>query len=343
VKFLVIASDVVYPSGQMRDYEANFYLPLKGINTPVYAIPGNHDWYNALDGFSANLMRPDAARAAMRARVDADFNVSSTTDARVDALIDEAARLRSLYHVDAAHQAGPFFELHSRGFSLVSVDTGILRRIDDRHAVWLKAALERSRGTFTMVVLGHPLYAGGAYQPANDPSFQAVHDLLRHYDIALIMAGDTHDFEYYREPRTHHIVNGGGGAYLSIGTALDFPSTPPTADFAFYPSTQAVRSKLEKETPVWKWPAWWWVSHYGAWPFSVEALSAVFDFNHAPFFQSFVEVRVERSTGRVRLWLYGVDGRLTWGDLQTGGAVVPKGASPGEPVEFVIPMAPRGP
>jgi hypothetical protein len=31
------------------------------------------------------------------------------------------------------------------------------------------------------------------------------------------------------------------------------------------------------------------------WPFSVEALSAVFDFNRAPFFQSFAEVRVERS------------------------------------------------
>ena len=45
------------------------------------------------------------------------------------------------------------------------------------------------------------------------------------------MAGDTHDFEYYREKigggetarAMHHFVNGGGGAYLSIGTALDFP------------------------------------------------------------------------------------------------------------------------
>ena len=48
------------------------------------------------------------------------------------------------------------------------------------------------------------------------------------------MAGDTHDFEYYREKIgggdsarvMHHFVNGGGGAYLSIGTALDFPKQP---------------------------------------------------------------------------------------------------------------------
>ena len=49
---------------------------------------------------------------------------------------------------------------------------------------------------------------------------------------------DTHDFEYYKEKvggdgptRTmHHFVNGGGGAYLSIGTALDFPKQPDVAD-----------------------------------------------------------------------------------------------------------------
>ena len=58
VKFVVIASDVVYPLGQMKDYEANFYLPLKGVEKPVYAVPGNHDWFNALDGFAANLMDP---------------------------------------------------------------------------------------------------------------------------------------------------------------------------------------------------------------------------------------------------------------------------------------------
>ena len=40
------------------------------------------------------------------------------------------------------------------------------------------------------------------------------------------MAGDTHDFEVYKEVDqaqgrpTYHFVNGGGGAYLSIGTAL---------------------------------------------------------------------------------------------------------------------------
>ena len=79
VKFVVIASDVVYPVGAMKDYEPNFYLPLKGIEKPVFAIPGNHDWFNALDGFAANLMdRRDGARRDRRAR-QSDLSLSSTT------------------------------------------------------------------------------------------------------------------------------------------------------------------------------------------------------------------------------------------------------------------------
>lgn len=340
VKFLVIASDVVYPTGAMKDYEANFYLPFKGIGKPIYAIPGNHDWFNALDGFAANLMAPDRARAALRARVDADLRLSSTTNERIERLIGDAARLRSLYGVSAAHQQAPFFELRHGGFSLIAADTGARRRLDERQRAWLRAALERSRGGFTMVILGHPFYAGGAYVADGDPPFRQVHDLLREFRVPVVMAGDTHDFEYYREPGeagAQHFVNGGGGAYLSIGTALDWPAQPPVADYAFYPPTGAVAAKLAHETPWWKWPAWWWVRRFGAWPFSVEALSAVFDFNRAPFYQSFMEVRVESSARRVVLALHGVNGPLRWRDIQVGGATRPAGRADGDPVEFVVP------
>jgi len=33
----------------------------------------------------------------------------------------------------------------------------------------------------------------------------------------------------------HHFVNGGGGAYLSIGTALDFPKEPAAAELGVLP------------------------------------------------------------------------------------------------------------
>jgi uncharacterized membrane protein HdeD (DUF308 family) len=342
VKFVVIASDVVYPTGAMKDYEANFYLPLKGVERPVYAIPGNHDWFNALDGFAANLMYPDSARAAIDARVESDLSLSSTTDERIEGMIGQAARLRSLYRIQAAAQHAPFFELHAGDFSLIAIDTGILKGVDAMQLAWLQAALDRAAGAFTMALLGHPYYAAGRFQEG-EPSFAQVLELLRSRNVRVVMAGDTHDFEYYREPGVsspmHHFVNGGGGAYLSIGTALDWPAETPVADYAFYPRTDAITAKLNAETPPWKWPAWWWAQRFGAWPFSIEALSAVFDFNRAPFFQSFVEVRVERSSARVVIALIGVDGPLQWRDIQVGGEVRPSGASDDEPVELVVPFS----
>jgi uncharacterized membrane protein HdeD (DUF308 family) len=334
VKFVVVASDVVYPVGAMKDYEPNFYLPFKGISKPIYAIPGNHDWFNALDGFAANLMEPATAREAMRRRVNADLNLSSTTDRRVDALLGQAARLRSLYGMRTGLQRGPFFELHAGGFSLIAIDTGIDKRIDAKQLAWLEAALARASGAFTMAIIGHPFYAAGESQIGDD-GFKQVHDLLQSRGVRVMMAGDTHDFEYYRDAAdVHHFVNGGGGAYLSIGTALDWPEQPALGTYAFYPRTDAVSAKLESETPPWKWPAWWWVKRFGAWPFSVEALSAVFDFNRAPFFQSFVEVRVERSRQRVVFAVIGVDGPLRWRDIQTGGW----SPAPDDPAEIVVPM-----
>jgi len=341
VKFVVIASDVVYPLGAMKDYEANFYLPLKGVEKPIFAIPGNHDWFNALDGFAANLMEPTTARAAIDARVHADLSLSSTTGDRIDRLLAGAQRLRSLYRLPAGLQHGPFFELHTGEFSIVAIDTGIEKRVDAKQLAWLHAALDRSRGTFTMAIVGHPFYAAGRSQMGRG-SFQEVHELLRSRGVRVMLAGDTHDFEYYRDARSgeplHYFVDGGGGAYLSIGMALDWPQQAALDQYAFYPRTDAVAAKLNAETPFWKWPAWWWVRRFGAWPFSVEALSAVFDFNRAPFFQSFLEVRVERSQRRVVFAVIGVDGPLRWRDLQTGGWGEPAALATDALVEIAVPM-----
>jgi hypothetical protein len=58
VKFVVVSSDIVYPSGAMHDYERKFFMPFKGVKKPIYAIPGNHDWYDALEGFAATFYTP---------------------------------------------------------------------------------------------------------------------------------------------------------------------------------------------------------------------------------------------------------------------------------------------
>ena len=264
VKFLAISSDVVYPNGSMIDYENRFWLPFKGVTKPVFAIPGNHDWYDALEAFLATFLQPDAARAAMRARAEADLRMTSTTEGRIDGLITEAARLRGEYGVPTGFQRGPFFELQTDRFALLAVDTGIVKRIDEAQWAWLASALDRARGKLTLAILGHPLYAKSYDMAAGNPEFAGLKQLLVDRGVAIVMAGDTHDFEYYAEPpadgkpAVQYFVNGGGGAYLSLGTALDWPEQPVTSQWAFYPSHDAIAAKIDDRTPWWKRPAWFW-------------------------------------------------------------------------------------
>ncbi len=345
VRFILISSDVVYPTGAMKDYEANFWLPMKGTRKPVYAIPGNHDWYDALEAFTATFMEPGAARAAMRARVAADNHLSATTEGRIDELIAKAAFLRQQYGVPTGFQRAPFFDVQTPQFALIAVDTGVARTVDPVQWRWLEAALEEARGKTVMAVLGHPFYAGGHYTATGHEGFTRVHDLLKRHGVPIVMAGDTHDLEYYAEPRpqnagppVHHFVNGGGGAYLSFGTALAWPATPAASRWGFYPRTDQVRSKITTNLTIFKRPLWWWTDTLDAWPFSVEWLSSAFDFNVAPFFQSFVEVRVEPSMRRVRLLPWGIAGRLHWRDFQASSDFVPLGALEDDLAEWVVPM-----
>ena len=344
VRFVVVSSDVVYPSGSMNDYEAKFWLPFKGITRPVYAIPGNHDWYDALEAFAATFLQPEAARASIRARVDADLRVTSTTGARIEHLIDEAGRLRQAYAVETGFQRAPFFEIQTDRFALVAIDTGILQSIDPAQAEWLEGALRRSAGKLTMAILGHPFFAGGHDATWAGGAFADLKQLLLRHGVTILMAGDKHDLEYDVQPGSapsdtvHYFVNGGGGAFLSLGTALAWPAQPPTADWAYYPTRDAVAGKIDARTPWWKRPAWWWTQHFDAWPVGAGWLSAAFDYNVAPFFQSFVEVRVEPSANRVRVIPYGVHGRLTWGDLASSPGLRTASGNDRALVEWVVPM-----
>jgi len=161
------------------------------------------------------------------------------------------------------------------------------------------------------------------------------------------MAGDTHDMEYYVEPAQHgdnhimhHFVNGGGGAYLSIGAAMTPPENMPTKEYAIYPSRDPLVRKIEDNTSWYKYPAWWWTRQKGGWPFSAEWLSAAFDYNVAPFFQSFMEVKVDRSHGVVRVIPYNNNGRMHWSDMTSTPGARSTGAHPDDPAEWTIPFRP---
>ena len=201
----------------------------------------------------------------MQARAEADLRLTSRRARGSTASSREAARLRREYRGAHRFSAGTVLRVPDRGSSRsLAIDTGIVKRIDPAQWSWLEGALDRAKGKLTMAVLGHPLYAKSFDMALGNQAFAQLKRLLLDRGVTIVMAGDTHDFEYYaepprrRSPAVHHFVNGGGGAYLSLGTALDWPDKPPTSRMGVLSEPRSRREEDRGATPWWKRPAWWW-------------------------------------------------------------------------------------
>ena len=62
--FTYIVSDVIYPAGDVNEYEDKFFWPYRNLPGPIYAIPGNHDWYDGLARLHDALLRRRPGQAA---------------------------------------------------------------------------------------------------------------------------------------------------------------------------------------------------------------------------------------------------------------------------------------
>src|SRR5207342_3127693 len=109
---------------EMESYEFNFYMPFKGFEKPVYAIPGNHDWFDGLEGFNTNFLSPEDARTALRSHLADGFSLAGNSDERTELRLKQAADLRAQYRIRNGLQRAPFFEIQTDRFALIAVDTG---------------------------------------------------------------------------------------------------------------------------------------------------------------------------------------------------------------------------
>ena len=220
--FMVLASDVIYPAGDVNDYVNGFFIPYEDYRAPIYALPGNHDWYALLNGFMYHfcgaealprtdyhpLSYPPAERRARR-------KWRQSSQPRRD-LLFAYRRWR-----DAPHQPGPYWALDTAAVRLVAIDVGVGDRIDAEQGAWLEHV---SRAPMPKIMLsGKPIYVNGCYQAGGIAgSGRTIDDVVRdplHGYVAHI-AGDVHNYQRYPvdlgDGRTiQYIVAGGGGAFMN--------------------------------------------------------------------------------------------------------------------------------
>ncbi len=182
----------------------------------LLGIPGNHDWYDGLDGFSRMFRR----RAVAAARPAPVVGVSRLMVEQYAAWAREFIRGGTVDKPDALVlsgytpvQSASHFALRlAPRIDLLAVDRQ-LTEIDPRQRDFQRGHYRSHPDSATLVVLPDPAYLFG------DPSRTGTRmvESLR-LDLAsretFLLSGDIHHYERIEGGKVLHVIAGGGGAFL---------------------------------------------------------------------------------------------------------------------------------
>jgi hypothetical protein len=249
IDFVLIASDVIYPAGDINEYDEKFYYAYKDFPGPVYAIPGNHDWYDGLQGFMHHFCgakpelrppaRPVGATLRRLLRRATWRNASKPDRARLEAMRKRRAREGQL-----SGQPGPYFAVDAGSLLIVGIDTGITNSLDEAQGRWLR---EMSRiDKAKLLITGKPFYVNGEEHDTPIEGGGSVLPIVneRAHRYAAVIGGDVHNFERYpihlKDGRViQHLVNGAAGAYTHATHKIPKPDfkhgTCTEEEFRCYP------------------------------------------------------------------------------------------------------------
>jgi len=222
--FLVICSDIIYPAGGIGDYKNKFYRPYRHYPRPIYALPGNHDWYDDLTGFMVHFCgspineRPTVAGPGPRWKRALRRLLWRRAPKGDAAEVAQMRQMRSQPEQQVT-QPGPYFAIEAGPVVLVCIDTGITAGLDRDQGAWLRRVSADSPKP-KILLTGRPLVADGQLHPGSiEDAYDTVDDIVRapeHNYIAAI-GGDIHNYQRYPvtvdgDRTNQYVVSGGGGA-----------------------------------------------------------------------------------------------------------------------------------
>ncbi len=238
---LFLGGDLSYPVATVLEMTRRLVEPWNRVleqNTAggprvLLAVPGNHDWYDGLDGFSRLCQAPCAFEDRAPTSADPDPLHPRPDEHPVLAWAEAFARGDQVKKPTALALAGyhpvqraSYFRLPlAPGLDLFAVDRQ-LKRVDPRQQAYFAIAGAPAR----LVVLPDPARAWGEERPNGAATLESL-GITMASSPTLLMAGDIHHYERSAEGRSIHVVAGGGGAFLHGARVADGGAYPIVAEF----------------------------------------------------------------------------------------------------------------
>jgi len=218
---LIHGGDLAYPVATVREMTRRLVEPWNrvlearddGKPRVLLAVPGNHDWYDGLDGFArlcqapCTFEEPTELAEALHPTPEQNPVLAWAEAFASGEAVKKPGAMALAGYVPVQHAS--YFRLPlARGIELFGVDRQ-LRRVDARQKAYFKSA----PGSTRFVLMPDPARAWGEVRPNGAATLETLGvDPAR--DPTLVLAGDIHHYERSREGTSVHVVAGGAGAFL---------------------------------------------------------------------------------------------------------------------------------
>jgi hypothetical protein len=223
-RVLVMGGDEVYPTASSDEYENRFIYPFKEAYWPegaakgawtdtarpdLFAVPGNHDWYDGLRTFFHLFCRR---------------TVKSEGEA-------EVSRAGSVIGGRQTHQTRSYFALKlPHGWWLWGTDSQLEGYIDQPQIDFFQFVAQHwmDEGSKLILCTGTPDWE---YVRADTPQKYDTLSYLERlapavrgkgHQLKLVLSGDSHHYARFQEEGLNYITCGGGGAFLHPTHHLPF-------------------------------------------------------------------------------------------------------------------------
>ncbi len=228
---LFFGGDTAYPVATAGEINDRLIVPFNrviasvrhadppGTRRAVLGIPGNHDWYDGLDGYGRLFRR----RIGELSPDQEEPNVVPERESRFEHVVDFVEKFVVGGHIQKQKvlvldgyvpmQSASYFALPlAPGIDLFAVDRQ-LRSVDFRQRKYFANFRQGRENRRLMVMLPDPVYA---FQEESVTGVAMVRslELDPKYTPHLFMSGDIHHYERLTVDASMHVTAGGGGAFL---------------------------------------------------------------------------------------------------------------------------------